>query len=143
MSLVLDASLTLSWYLDEEVGPAADNVLERVGEDGAYVPSLWRMEVANALQLALRRKRIDKDFRSRAFRHLEVLPIALDPETDTFVWSATVALADRFNLTVYDATYLELAHRRNLPLATLDKELIVAARALGVPTIGLRREIGR
>jgi predicted nucleic acid-binding protein len=52
-----------------------------------------------------------------------VLPIAVDPETNTFVWSVTLALADRFNLTVYDATYLELAHRRNLPLATLDKRI--------------------
>jgi predicted nucleic acid-binding protein len=135
VSLVLDASLTLSWYFDDEVKPAGDAVLERVGASGAFVPPLWRIEVANALQVALRRKRIDKDFRSRALRQLEVLPITVDRETDTFVWSATLDLADRFDLTVYDATYLELAHRRNLPLATLDKELIVAARALGVPTV--------
>jgi predicted nucleic acid-binding protein len=135
VSLVLDASLTLSWYFDDEVKPAGDAVLERVGANGAFVPSLWRIEVANALQVALRRKRIDKDFRSRALRQLEVLPITVDRETDMFVWSATLDLADRFDLTVYDATYLELAHRRNLPLATLDKELIVAARALGVPTV--------
>ncbi len=135
MSLVLDASLTLSWYFDDEVKPAGDAVLARVGANGAFVPSLWRIEVANALQVALRRKRIDKDFRSRALRHLEILPITVDRETDTFVWSATLDLADRFDLTVYDAAYLELAHRRNLPLATLDKELIVAARALGVPAV--------
>jgi predicted nucleic acid-binding protein len=142
VSLVLDASLTLSWYFDDEVKPAADAVLERVGAKGAIVPSLWRMEVANALQVALRRKRIDKEFRGRAIRHLEALPIAVDRETDTFVWSATLGLADRFDLTVYDAAYLELAHRRNLPLATLDKELIIAARALGVPTVGRGREVG-
>jgi predicted nucleic acid-binding protein len=132
----------MAWYFDDEVKPAADAVLERVGANGAFVPSLWRIEVANALQVAFRRKRIDKDFRSRAFQHLEMLPITLDRETDTFVWSATLTLADRFSLTVYDATYLELAYRRNLPLATLDKELIVAARALGVPTLGRRREVG-
>jgi predicted nucleic acid-binding protein len=142
VSLVLDASLTLSWYFDDEVNPAADAVLERVGANGAFVPSLWRMEVANALQLAIRRKRVDKDFRSRALRHLEALPITVDRETDTFAWSATLELSDRFDLTVYDAAYLELAHRRNLPLATLVKELIAAARALGVTAVGRGREIG-
>jgi predicted nucleic acid-binding protein len=136
VSLVLDASLTLSWYFDDEAGPAADAVLERVGANGAFVPSLWRMEVANALQVALRRKRIDKDFRSRSLRHLEMLPITVDRETDTFAWSATLDLADRFDLTVYDASYLELAQRRGLPLATRDKELIVAAQALGVSVVG-------
>jgi predicted nucleic acid-binding protein len=136
--LVLDASLTLSWYFEDERTPSANAVLNDVVASGAVVPSLWRAEVANGLQIAIRRKRIDAIFRSRALQHLLLLPITVDRETDTYVWSSTLALADRFDLTVYDAAYLELAERRGLPLASLDKELNNAARALGVSAVGRR-----
>ena len=136
MSLVLDASLTLSWYFEDERTPAIDAVLDQVVASGAVVPSLWRMEVANGFQMAIRRNRIDRDFCDRAIRHLGLLPIVVDPETDTYVWTATLRLADRFGLTVYDAVYLELAQRRGLPLASLDKELSAAGQALGVSTQG-------
>jgi predicted nucleic acid-binding protein len=136
VSLVLDASLTLSWYFEDERTPAIDVVLDQVVATGAVVPSLWRMEVANGFQMAIRRNRIDRDFCDRAIRHLGLLPIAVDPETDTYVWTATLRLADRFGLTVYDAVYLELAQRRGLPLASLDKELSAAGQALGVSTLG-------
>jgi predicted nucleic acid-binding protein len=138
VTLVLDASLTLSWYFEDERTPAANAVLDDVVAGGAVVPSLWRAEVANGLQIALRRNRIDADFRSRALRHLELLPITVDRETDTYVWSSTVALADRFDLTVYDAIYLELAQRRGLPLGSLDQDLNAAARAAGVSVVGRR-----
>jgi predicted nucleic acid-binding protein len=133
---VLDASLTLSWYFEDERTPAANAVLDVVVASGAVVPSLWRAEVANGLQMALRRNRIDAEFRNRALQHLGLLSITVDRETDTYVWSSALALADRFDLTIYDATYLELAQRRGLPLASLDKELHAAARALGVSVVG-------
>jgi len=135
VSLVLDASLTLSWYFEDERTPAIDAVLDQVAASGAVVPSLWRLEVANGFQMAIRRKRIDRDFRDRAIRHLGLLPIMVDPETDTYAWTA-MRLADRFGITVYDAAYLELAQRRGLPLASLDKELSVAGQALGVAMLG-------
>ena len=136
MSIVLDASLTLSWYFEDERTPASDSVLDEVAAAGALVPALWRLEVANGFQTAMRRKRIDGDFRDRALRHLGSLAIAVDPETDTFASTATLRLADRFGLTIYDAAYLELAHRRRAPLASLDRELDDAGRALGVPMLG-------
>ena len=136
MSIVLDASLTLSWYFEDERTPASDSVLDEVAVGGALVPALWRFEVANGFQTAMRRKRIDGDFRDRALRHLGSLAITVDPETDTFAWTATLHLADRFGLTVCDAAYLELAQRRGAPLASLDKELDGAGRALGVPMLG-------
>ena len=139
MSLVLDASLTLSWYFEDERQPTAHAVLDQVAANGAVVPSLWRIEVANGFQTALRRKRIDKDFRDRALQHLRLLSITIDPDTDTYAWTVTVDLADRFGLTVYDAAYLELARRRSLPLASLDKELSDAGRALGVSMLGRKR----
>ncbi len=136
MSLVLDASLALSWYFEDKRTLAIDAVLDEVVARGALVPSLWRMEVANGFQMAIRRKRIDRDFRDRAIQQLGLLPIVVDPETDTYVWTAMLRLADRFDLTVYDAAYLELAQRRGLPLASLDKELSAAGQALGVSMLG-------
>ena len=137
MSLVLDASVTLSWFFKDEQTPGTDAVLTEVTEKGATVPALWRLEVANALQMALRRKRIDAAFRNSALTQLSRLSIAADPDTDAHAWTAVLQLADRFQLTLYDAAYLELAQRRRLPLATLDGELRHAAAALGVPLLGV------
>ena len=132
MSLVIDASLTLAWYFDDEAAPATDAVLSRVAEAGAVVPSLWRLEIANAFQSAIRRKRIDASYRDEALAALSQLPITVDEDTEAYAWTTTLRLAERYGLTVYDATYLEVAQRRSLPLATLDKELRAAAAAVGV-----------
>jgi predicted nucleic acid-binding protein len=137
VSLVLDTSLTLSWYFEDERTPSSDALLDRVAEAGAVVPGLWRLEVANGLQMAIRRNRIDPAYRDEAISRLSCLPIALDPETNTFAWTTTVHLAERFGLTTYDAAYLELAQRRTLPLATLDQELRGAASVLGVALLGV------
>jgi predicted nucleic acid-binding protein len=67
---------------------------------------------------------------------LELLEISVDQETDTFAWTSSLQLADRFSLTLYDACYIELAQRRELPLASLDRELRTAGRALGLPLLG-------
>lgn len=135
-STVVDASLTLSWYFEDERTLTTDALLALVAENGAVVPPLWRLEVANGLQMAIRRKRIDTAFRDRALGQLVRLPIIIDPDTDHHTWTTTLRLADRFALTIYDATYLELAQRRDLPLATLDSELHDAGRALGLALLG-------
>jgi predicted nucleic acid-binding protein len=137
VSFVLDASVTLSWYFEDEKLPAADAVLDRVGADGAITPSVWRLEVANGFLSAIRRKRIDAAFRDSALQHLGSLSIEIDPETDMHAWTVTSKLAERFNLTIYDAAYLELAQRRRLPLATIDEALRAAARACGVELLGM------
>ena len=136
MSLVIDASLTMTWYFDDETTPTTEELLDRVVDAGAVVPSIWRLEVANAFQTAIRRKRIDALYRDASLAELALMPIALDADTDTYAWSTTLRLAERFALTIYDAAYLELAQRRSLPLATLDQELRTAALALGIPLLG-------
>jgi predicted nucleic acid-binding protein len=136
VSLVLDASLALTWYFDDETTPATEAVLDRVSEAGAVVPGLWRLEVANAFQSALRRRRISSDYRDQSLAELAQLPITIDADTDTYAWTTTLRLAERFGLTIYDATYLELAQRHSLPLATLDKELRNAAATLDVTLLG-------
>ena len=137
MSLVLDASLTMAWYFDDESTAATDALLDRVSDAGAVAPTVWRLEVANAFQTAIRRKRIDAAYRDGALTELALLPIAIDADTDTFAWTTTLRLAERFTLTVYDAAYLELAQRRSLPLATLDEPLRAAGHVLGVPLLGV------
>ena len=137
MGVVIDASLTMTWYFDDEITPATEAVLNHVSEAGAVVPSLWRLEVANAFQSALRRKRISPEYRDESLVELGELPIMLDADTDTYAWTTTLRLAERFGLTIYDAAYLELAQRRSLPLATLDDELREAATAIDVTLLGL------
>ena len=137
MSLVLDSSATLAWIYAEETTDPVRQIFEIVAEDGAFVPALWRLEVANSLTAAVRRGRLGEEFRNAALADLALLDIATDPQTDAYGWTTTLHLADRFRLTLYDAAYLELAHRRSLPLATLDEELRAAGRTLGVPLLGV------
>jgi predicted nucleic acid-binding protein len=115
--------------------PLADSALAAVTRRGAVVPPLWRVEVANGLQSAIRRSRISRRYRDESLADLRLLPIEIDSESDARVWTSTLTLADRFGLSVYDACYLELAQRRGLPLATLDARLISAGAALGLPTM--------
>lgn len=125
--LVLDASVTLAWLLDDEADAATHALFERVIAEGAIVPSLWRLEVANALLAAARRKRISFAVVDNSLADLAVLPIETDSETDARAWQETQKLARQHDLTMYDAAYLELALRLKCPLATLDKALQNAA----------------
>jgi predicted nucleic acid-binding protein len=136
MSLVLDSSATLAWVYDDEQGDIPQRIFEQVIALGAWVPSLWRLEVANGLRMGLRRGRIDVPDRNAALADLATLRIMVDPETDRYAWSTTLQLAERFELTLYDAAYLELAQRRALPLASLDGQLCSAALVLGVAVLG-------
>ena len=87
--------------------------------------------------MAVRRRRIDLEFRRAALADLALLDITTDQHTDGQAWGAVLHLAGRHRLTLYDAAYLELAHRQSLPLASLDLELVAAAKALGIRTLGL------
>lgn len=137
MSLVLDSSATLAWNYDEETTDAIRAIFEQVAGSGAIVPALWHLEVANSLTVAIRRGRIDSELRRAALTDLGMLDITVDQYTNGRAWNETLHLADRFRLTLYDAAYLELAQRRTLPLATLDKLLRDAAAAIGIQTLGL------
>jgi hypothetical protein len=95
VSLVLDSSATLGWiYLDESAA-AAREIFTAVATSGAWVPSIWRLEVANGLQIGVRRRRIDRRFRDRALSDLARLDILVAPETDAYAWNSTLRLAER------------------------------------------------
>ena len=136
MSLVLDSSATLAWIYSDETTDPIRRLFDAVADDGAVVPALWRLEIANSLTVAVRRGRIDANFRRAVLSDLALLDITTDDHTDVHAWGETLSVADRFHLTVYDVAYLELAQRRNLPLATLDRELRVAAKSLGLNLMG-------
>jgi len=135
VSLVLDASITLAWTFVDERTVSADRVLDRVLSTGASVPSLWRLEVANALRSAVRRQRCDEAFVDRTLTDLAGLPIALDEETHARAWTDTRRLSREEGLTIYDASYLELALRLNGPLASADASLCDAARRRGLKVL--------
>ena len=136
MSLVIDASLTLTWYFEDEATAATEELLDIVARTGAVVPSLWRLEMASGFQSGIRRRRIDAAYRDASLADLRRMAITVDPDTDAHVWTTALWLSDRYGLTIYDACYLELAQRRTLPLATLDQELRVAGQALGLTLRG-------
>ena len=135
MSIVVDASMTISWLFASERTRAAQEVLRRVVDEGANVPSLWRLEVANVLRAAARLGRCSEAYVDRSLRRLERLSVSSDAETDRCAWTITLGLARRHNLTLYDAAYLELALRLGEPLATCDGALIAAGRANGLAVL--------
>lgn len=132
MSFVVDNSIALAWcFEDEQTGPIMA-LLDRVAKSGAAAPQLWPIEAFNVLLTAERRGRIDGARRRQLAGFLYDLPIVIDDETASRMWRTTADLAERHRLTAYDATYLELAIRLGLPLATNDTHLMAAARTAGV-----------
>lgn len=133
--IVLDASMAIAWQFESESTQRTDAVLDRVARGGALVPSIWRLEVANALRMAVRRKRCSNAELEEAVAQLLDLSIKDDRETGVHAWTTTLGLAGDHSLTMYDAAYLELALRLRLPLASCDRELIAAARNRGVDVL--------
>ncbi|MBY0611798.1 MAG: type II toxin-antitoxin system VapC family toxin [Beijerinckiaceae bacterium] len=126
MSLVIDASIALRWCFADEAMPATDAINQRVASDGAFVPAIWRLEVANTLLQPERRGRITQPEIAKSLTMLRDLAIETDQETVGHAFRETLMLARAHRLTASDACYLELALRRGLPLATLDNELAAA-----------------
>jgi predicted nucleic acid-binding protein len=137
VSLVLDSSVALAWVYADETTEAILQLFDEIRIHGAWVPGLWRWEIANVLQLNVRRGRHSGDFRDGALSSLALLPVRVGAEADRQAWGATARLAERHRLTLYDAAYLEMALRRGLPLATLDQDLRAAANAEKVQLLGV------
>lgn len=133
MSLVLDCSVAMSWCFEEEAGDYADRVLDALEEGEAFVPSVWPLEVANVLVVAERRGRLKVGESARFLELLQSLPIFVEEVSLPRATGAVLSLARELDLSVYDASYLELAMRSGLALATHDQALAKAADAAGVP----------
>jgi predicted nucleic acid-binding protein len=134
-AFVLDGSITMVWGFEDETDAYAEAILDKMPDLEAHVPSLWPLEVANALLVGERRKRITPADAARFLTILEAFPITVDDQTVAHAWGATMHLARAHNLSSYDASYLELAIRLGLPLAAQDGKLKTAAQAMGVPLL--------
>jgi predicted nucleic acid-binding protein len=132
MAFILDASVAMTWAFPDEADEAASAILIRLGTEAAYVPAIWWFEVRNVLLINERRQRIREADTMAFLASVSGINIEIDRSPDEL---GIVALCRRHRLSVYDAAYLELALRRNLPLATLDKRLAAAATLDGVPVI--------
>jgi len=133
---VADASVAIAWLVESQASSATDRLLGQA-EAGAslHVPVLWTFEVANALLILKRRRRIDAQGYDQARVDLKGLRPLLDAEGLQLVLSAVSELALKYELSAYDASYLELALRRRLALASRDAALNKAAKAAGVRTL--------
>jgi predicted nucleic acid-binding protein len=132
---VLDNSVAMRWHLEgEKVSDQkyAESVLVSLAEVDAVVPNLWHLEAINVLLRAEKRGDTTTGEVERFISQLESLPLHVDPLTANQSFSRTMALARAYKLGSYDAAYLELAVREGLPIATLDKGLIKAAKKADV-----------
>jgi len=129
MAFVLDASVCAVWALADETHPLADLAMEQLDRENALVPSLWWFEVRNVLVMSERRKRLTPTESGTFLNFLDGFPIWIDPERDE---EAIFGFARKYQLSFYDAAYLDVALRNRLPLATLDKALRIAAEATGI-----------
>jgi len=130
MPAVLDASVTLPWFLQDERTAFTDSVFAALGQDEFWVPGVWRLEFPNALLAAERKRRIDRQTRIEALEFASGLALRVDPAAIDM--RAISALAERHGLSTYDACYLELASRQAIGLITLDRALAEAAAAAGI-----------
>ena len=134
---VLDNTVTMAWCFNDEATPFTETLLSRLSSltDRAIVPALWLYEVVNVTGLAVRKGRITED-KARAFLDsLADLPIEIEDATRARLFASVLALAGRHKLTAYDASYLELAIRHDLPIAAFDNALTKAAREAGVALV--------
>jgi predicted nucleic acid-binding protein len=134
---VLDASVTLAWFIDLSMAPLAARTQRFLLQgDRAIVPSLWHSEVANGFMIAQRRGTLSEIRIAQAFQELDIL-LAQSIENTGIDLSiqSVVSSAQQFGLTAYDATYLEIARAQQLPIATLDRKLSSAAKQAGVPLL--------
>jgi predicted nucleic acid-binding protein len=134
---VLDASVALSWFIDIPVNSYAAQVRDqiRAGKLGV-APQLWLLEFANGVLVAERRKIVNATVADESIDEMQRLRLAsIEVEAGSLLVEKVLALARTFQLTAYDAAYLELALREGLPLATLDNRLRAAAGKAGVPLL--------
>jgi len=132
---VLDNSVAMRWLLESERVSAqkyAENVLKSLANSDALVPNLWHLEAVSVLVGAEKRCEVSLGEIERFISQLENLPIHIDPSTAHHAFNRTLTLARAYNISSYDASYLELAIREGLPVASLDKKLIKAAKKADV-----------
>ncbi len=135
-ALVLDCSMTMAWCFADESTPETAAIQDRLASEAAVVPAHWFLEVVNVLTMAEKRRRISPDDASQFLQMLSVLDIQVDDEASRRAFDHILPLCRSHGLTSYDAAYLDLVIRRQLPLASLDDALRQAVTSLGMQVLG-------
>lgn len=133
MPFVIDNSVVCGWFLSNQATDYTEAIAQRLLDDTAIAPALWPLELANVLRTACQRGALVAQRAQEISAEISTLPITIDTEPQST--AALLALALRFDLTSYDAAYLELALRLQLPIATQDASLMQAAIAAGVGVV--------
>jgi predicted nucleic acid-binding protein len=132
-SFIVDASVGFAWVYQGQATPETDQLLNEVSAGATViVPALWFLEMSNVLLIAQRRHRLTAIQRKAAMEKLTAMQLTVDEEGSRNAFGKTSELAEKYGLTIYDATYLELALRRSLPLASRDEALTKAATRCGI-----------
>lgn len=132
-AFVADASVAIAWVHPAQATPETEAMLDRLAAgDFLVVPALWPLEVANALTVLRRRRKLTPDEARTGIEIIRALPAVIDHEAAAVAFTRLVDLASEHELTIYDATYIELATRRQLPLASNDTRMKQAAIRSGV-----------
>lgn len=139
-SFVIDNSVVMSWCFKDESSRYADTILDSLVESTALVPSIWPLEVVNVLLVAERRNRLSEADSIRFITLLSQLPISVEQVQPESVRIEILALAREHKLSSYDASYLNLAMSKGLPIATLDKGLRSAAKKAQVPILAVKSD---
>ena len=127
-SFVVDNSVVMAWCFKNEINLYADSVLDSLEHFTAIVPSIWPLEVGNVLLVAERKNRLSAADSIRFIALLSQLPITVDQEPPERMIKEIFALAQTHKLSTYDASYLDLAMKRGISIATLDDRLLYAAK---------------
>lgn len=135
-TFVIDCSIAMAWLFKDEATPQTADLLNRLARETALAPAWWFIEITNVLALAERKGRITPAQSEAFIADLGRLEVEWDDEAPARAFTHLLALCRTHRLTCYDATYLDLAVRRHLPLATLDDDLRKAAKQLGVRLLG-------
>ena len=130
---VIDNSVVMTWCFKDEANRYADGVLNSFEFSTGFVPSIWPLEVGNVLLVAERKGRISEADSARFIALLAELPIVVEQEPPERMFKDIFALAREYQLSSYDASYLDLAMRKGLSIATLDRNLLAAAKRCRVP----------
>lgn len=131
-AFVVDCSVAMAWLFHDEATPRTADLLNRLTNETALVPAWWFIEITNVLAFAERKGRITSAQSDAFIADLDRLGIERDDAAPDRAFTHLLALCRVHKLTSYDAIYLDLAVRRNLPLATLDDDLRKTAKKLGV-----------
>ncbi len=135
-TLILDCSMTMAWCFADESTPETMAIQDRLVSEAALVPAHWFLEVVNVLAMAEKRKRISPEDSSQFLQQLSVLDIQFDEEASRRAFDHLLPLCRSHGLTSYDAAYLDLVFRRQLPLASLDEALRQAVTSRGMQVLG-------